>query len=138
MRDLTWRDLELVVEREKRPPYDHLVDGVLPLVYGILLGFVGALLVGALVLFLGFRMSQADGTGLLQICHKTRAKARRQRRPGPANFSCDLTSSESDTAPSSTIPPRPRRRSTGICGFFPGCSFLWRVLGLVRQKPRQA
>ncbi|XP_064156331.1 transmembrane and death domain protein 1-like, partial [Anguilla rostrata] len=134
VRDLTWRDLELVVERQQRPPYNRrLVDGVLPLVYGILLGFVGALLVGVLVLLFALHLSRADG--VLRLSCRSRAKARRQRRPSPGRFSCDVTSSESDAPSSFAAPLRPRRPSRGICGFFPGRGFVQRFWGLVKQKP---
>ncbi|XP_035238116.1 transmembrane and death domain protein 1-like [Anguilla anguilla] len=134
VRDLTWRDLELVVERQQRPPYNRrLVDGVLPLVYGILLGFVGALLVGVLVLLFALHLSRADG--VLRLSCRSRAKARRQRRPSPGRFSCDVTSSESDTLSSYAAPLHPRRPSGGICGFFPGRGFVQRFWGLVKQKP---
>ncbi|XP_061115070.1 transmembrane and death domain protein 1-like [Conger conger] len=126
VRDLTWKDLELVVEREQRPPYSRrLADGVLPLVYGLVLGFTGALLVGALVLFCALHISQAHGSRLFRLCRKNRAK----RRPSPAHFSCDLTSSESDSG----MPLRPRRPSRDTRGFFRG--FLQRIWGLGRQKP---
>lgn len=43
VRDLTRQHLELVVERGRVPPNPRrLLDGVWPLVYGILLGFSGA------------------------------------------------------------------------------------------------
>ncbi|KAJ8370452.1 hypothetical protein SKAU_G00104800 [Synaphobranchus kaupii] len=132
VRDVTWRDLDLVVEREQRPPYNRrFLDGVMPLVYGIILGFVGALLVGALVLFFALHIPHADGARLLQLSRKTRANARRQRRPSPARFSCDMTSSESDTAPSNAT----RRHSREICGFFLRSGFVRRFWSLVRRKP---
>uniref|UniRef100_A0A3B5AWE3 Si:ch211-226m16.3 n=1 Tax=Stegastes partitus TaxID=144197 RepID=A0A3B5AWE3_9TELE len=46
-RDLTWRDLDLVVERPPVPPYQKgALDVALPVLYGFLLGFGGILLAG--------------------------------------------------------------------------------------------
>ena len=53
VRDLTWRDLDLIVERAPVPLYQKgPLDVVLPLLYGILLGFGGTLLAGVSVLLL--------------------------------------------------------------------------------------
>ncbi|XP_062396137.1 transmembrane and death domain protein 1-like [Sardina pilchardus] len=53
LRDLTWQDLELVVERKPVPPNPRgLLDGVWPLAYGLLLGFSSALVMSAVTLLL--------------------------------------------------------------------------------------
>ncbi|XP_040007660.1 transmembrane and death domain protein 1-like [Xiphias gladius] len=62
VRDLTWRDLDLIVERDSVPLYQKgPLDVALPLLYGILLGFGGTLLAGYLILLVGihtFRRNQ--------------------------------------------------------------------------------
>ncbi|KAM9855894.1 transmembrane and death domain protein 1 [Aulostomus maculatus] len=50
--DLTWRDMDLIVERSPVPLYQKgLSDVTLPLLYGILAGFGGILLAGIFILF---------------------------------------------------------------------------------------
>ncbi|XP_029975377.1 transmembrane and death domain protein 1 [Salarias fasciatus] len=47
VRDLTWRDLDLIVQRAAVPPYQKgLLDVVLPLVCGLLAGFGATLVLG--------------------------------------------------------------------------------------------
>uniref|UniRef100_A0A3Q3EZ01 Death domain-containing protein n=1 Tax=Kryptolebias marmoratus TaxID=37003 RepID=A0A3Q3EZ01_KRYMA len=49
--DLTWRDLDLILERAPVPLYSRgPLNVVLPLLYGILLGFGGTLLAGVFLL----------------------------------------------------------------------------------------
>ncbi|XP_041654981.1 transmembrane and death domain protein 1-like [Cheilinus undulatus] len=51
VRDLTWRDMDLIVERAPVPLYQRgPLDVALPLLYGLLLGFGGTLLMGVAVL----------------------------------------------------------------------------------------
>lgn len=51
VRDLTWHDLDLIIERPPALPYQKgPLDGALMLVYGALMGFGGALLLAILVL----------------------------------------------------------------------------------------
>ncbi|XP_076598175.1 transmembrane and death domain protein 1 [Chaetodon auriga] len=60
VRDLTWRDLDLIVERAPVPPYQKgPLDVALPLLYGILLGFGGTLLVGVSILLVVVRVSRS-------------------------------------------------------------------------------
>uniref|UniRef100_A0A3B4TDH9 Si:ch211-226m16.3 n=1 Tax=Seriola dumerili TaxID=41447 RepID=A0A3B4TDH9_SERDU len=57
-RDLTWRDLDLIVERGPVPLYQKgPLDVALPLLYGILLGFGGTLLAGIFILLVIIRIS---------------------------------------------------------------------------------
>ncbi|XP_037539831.1 transmembrane and death domain protein 1-like [Nematolebias whitei] len=57
--DLTWRDLDLVLERAPVPPYPRSpLDVVLPVMYGILLGFGGTLLAGLFLLLVINRSSE--------------------------------------------------------------------------------
>ncbi|XP_029993830.1 transmembrane and death domain protein 1 isoform X2 [Sphaeramia orbicularis] len=64
VRDLTWRDLDLIVERAPVPPYQRgPLDVALPLVYGILLGFGGTFLAGVIFFLLTvciFHRNQRD------------------------------------------------------------------------------
>lgn len=61
VRDLTWQDLELVVERRPVPPNPRgLLDGVWPLAYGLLLGFSVALLVSVATLLLTVHICNSD------------------------------------------------------------------------------
>lgn len=58
-RDLTWHDLDLIVERAPVTLYQRgPLDVFLPLVYGILLGFGGTLLMGIFALFIIIHISQ--------------------------------------------------------------------------------
>nr|XP_046253825.1 transmembrane and death domain protein 1-like [Scatophagus argus] len=51
VKDLTWRDLDLIVERAPVPLYQKgPLDVALPLLYGILLGFGGTFLAGVSIL----------------------------------------------------------------------------------------
>ncbi|KAK2825117.1 hypothetical protein Q7C36_019044 [Tachysurus vachellii] len=64
-RSLSWKHLDLVVEWQPTPPYQHhMMDGVWPLIIGLILGIVGALLLGipTLLLFI-LGLSQCDLPG---------------------------------------------------------------------------
>ncbi|XP_061645660.1 transmembrane and death domain protein 1-like isoform X3 [Phyllopteryx taeniolatus] len=57
--DLTWRDLDLIVERPPVPAYSKgPLDVALPVLYGILLGFGGTLLATVATLFAILRISR--------------------------------------------------------------------------------
>lgn len=57
-RDLSWRDLDLIVERAPVPQYQKgPLDVALPLLYGILLGFGGTLFAGLAVLLVFLHVS---------------------------------------------------------------------------------
>ncbi|XP_051915528.1 transmembrane and death domain protein 1-like [Hippocampus zosterae] len=57
--DLTWRDLDLIVERPPVPAYSTgPLDVALPLLYGILLGFGGTLLAAISTLYIVLRISR--------------------------------------------------------------------------------
>ncbi|KAM8753724.1 transmembrane and death domain protein 1 [Acanthopagrus schlegelii] len=57
-RDLSWRDLDLIVERAPVPRYQKgPLDVALPLLYGILLGFGGTLLAGVALLLVFIHVS---------------------------------------------------------------------------------
>ncbi|XP_024862380.1 transmembrane and death domain protein 1-like [Kryptolebias marmoratus] len=57
--DLTWRDLDLILERAPVPLYSRgPLNVVLPLLYGILLGFGGTLLAGVFLLLVINHSSQ--------------------------------------------------------------------------------
>ncbi|XP_068589747.1 transmembrane and death domain protein 1 [Cebidichthys violaceus] len=59
VRDLTWRDLDLIVERAPVGLYQKgPLDVALPLLYGILLGFGGTLLAGVSILFVVIHISR--------------------------------------------------------------------------------
>lgn len=59
VRDLIWRDLDLIVERAPVPPYQKgPLDVALPLLYGILLGFGGTLLAGVSILLIIIHIKQ--------------------------------------------------------------------------------
>lgn len=61
VRDLTWRDLDLVVERAPVPLYQKgPLDVALPLLYGILLGFGGTLLTGVSILLVVVHISRRN------------------------------------------------------------------------------
>ncbi|XP_029363313.1 transmembrane and death domain protein 1 [Echeneis naucrates] len=60
VRDLTWRDLDLIVERAPVPVYQKgPLDVALPFLYGILLGFGGTLLAGVFILLVIIRFSRS-------------------------------------------------------------------------------
>ncbi|XP_017343554.1 transmembrane and death domain protein 1 [Ictalurus punctatus] len=54
VRSLSWKDLDLVMERQPMPPYQHhMLDGAWPLFHGLILGVCCALLLGIpLLLFI--------------------------------------------------------------------------------------
>lgn len=59
VRHLTWRELDLVIERPPAPPYLRgPLDGAVALLYGLLMGFGSALLVAVSVLLLIARSSR--------------------------------------------------------------------------------
>ncbi|XP_047433870.1 transmembrane and death domain protein 1-like [Mugil cephalus] len=59
VKDLTWRDLDLIVERAPVPLYQKgPLDVVLPLLYGMLLGFGGTLLAGLSLLLVVVHISR--------------------------------------------------------------------------------
>ncbi|XP_044206584.1 transmembrane and death domain protein 1-like isoform X1 [Thunnus albacares] len=61
VRDLTWRDLDLIVERAPVPLYQKgPLDVALPLLYGILLGFGGSLLAGVSILLFIIHISRRN------------------------------------------------------------------------------
>ncbi|KAL4623788.1 hypothetical protein GN956_G18729 [Arapaima gigas] len=61
------KDLELVVLHERLPPYtQHVLSRALPLVYGILLGFVGTILAGVPVVLFVLHISRSDRDKLLR------------------------------------------------------------------------
>nr|XP_019964430.1 PREDICTED: uncharacterized protein LOC109643687 [Paralichthys olivaceus] len=58
VKDLSWRDLDLVVEVGPVPPYlKGPLDVVLPVLYGVLLGFGGSLFVGVSVFLIAIHVS---------------------------------------------------------------------------------
>ncbi|XP_053096682.1 transmembrane and death domain protein 1-like [Pangasianodon hypophthalmus] len=64
VRSLSWKDLDLVVERRPMPPYQrHMLDGAWPLFHGLILGVGGALLVGIPLLLFILRLSLCDLSG---------------------------------------------------------------------------
>lgn len=64
VRDLAWRDLDLILERAPVPVYQKgPLDVALPLLYGILLGFGGTLLVGVAILLIIVRISRRNQRG---------------------------------------------------------------------------
>ncbi|XP_039894079.1 transmembrane and death domain protein 1-like [Simochromis diagramma] len=64
--DLTWRDLDLIVEQVRVPPYQKgPLDVAMPVLYGLLLGFGGTLLIGTALLLVIVHISH----GRLQNCH---------------------------------------------------------------------
>ncbi|XP_049921740.1 transmembrane and death domain protein 1-like [Epinephelus moara] len=66
VRDLSWRDLDLIVERAPVAPYQRgPLDVALPLLYGILLGFGGTLLAGVSILLIIIHISSRTQ----QSCH---------------------------------------------------------------------
>ncbi|TKS76663.1 hypothetical protein D9C73_010753 [Collichthys lucidus] len=70
VRDLTWRDLDLIVERAPVTQYQKgPLDVALPFLYGILLGFGGTLLVGVSILLV-----------VVRISHGTKPKRGRHQR----------------------------------------------------------
>ncbi|XP_041953738.1 transmembrane and death domain protein 1-like [Alosa sapidissima] len=97
LRDLTWRDLELVVERKPVPPNPRgLLDGVWPLAYGLLLGFSSAFVmsVSTLLMLCICNRAQRDSAG----CSKRRKSGHllRDHRDGGLLTSV-VTSSEMAT-----------------------------------------
>ncbi|XP_066529484.1 transmembrane and death domain protein 1-like isoform X2 [Hoplias malabaricus] len=52
VRNLSWKDLNLVVERQQTPYQHNMLDGAWPLLYGLIFGFLGALLIGVPFLLL--------------------------------------------------------------------------------------
>ncbi|XP_058486586.1 transmembrane and death domain protein 1-like [Solea solea] len=66
VRDLSWRDLDLIVERAPVPPYmKGPMDVFLPVLYGFMMGFTGTLFVGVLIFIIVSRK---------QLSHQPRVK----------------------------------------------------------------
>lgn len=52
VRDLTWKDLDLIVERAQVPQYQKgPMDVITPVLYGLMLGFGGTLIAGVSIFF---------------------------------------------------------------------------------------
>ncbi|XP_049342438.1 transmembrane and death domain protein 1-like isoform X2 [Astyanax mexicanus] len=63
VRSLSWKDLDLVVERQLVPPYRRqFLDGAWPLLYGLIFGFVAALGVGLPVMLFTMRICLGSQT----------------------------------------------------------------------------
>ncbi|XP_028849809.1 transmembrane and death domain protein 1 isoform X2 [Denticeps clupeoides] len=61
LRDLVWKDLDLVIEIESMPPYPwKMLDVMWPVVFGIFLGFAGAFLLFMPVLFFATCVCHSD------------------------------------------------------------------------------
>ncbi|XP_029282328.1 transmembrane and death domain protein 1 [Cottoperca gobio] len=72
VRDLTWRDLDLIVERAPVDEYQKgPLDVALPLLYGILLGFGGTLLLGVSVLVIIIHFSCRNQQRLPRVTSST-------------------------------------------------------------------
>ncbi|KAJ8016884.1 hypothetical protein DPEC_G00011980 [Dallia pectoralis] len=70
--DLKWSDFELVLERSPVQPYQRrLMNDVWPLVYGVLLGFTGALAIAVPVLLFLLHISQGDHRKLISHTDQT-------------------------------------------------------------------
>ncbi|XP_018921198.1 transmembrane and death domain protein 1-like [Cyprinus carpio] len=99
-KEFTWKDVDLVVKRQPVPPYQpHLLDRVWPLLYGLLLGFAGAVLISVAVLLISIYVSHGN---------RTKSKAKYQRRRCP--LLSVVTSSEI------RHPEDTRRQSNGCSG----------------------
>ncbi|KAL7864358.1 hypothetical protein AOLI_G00157780 [Acnodon oligacanthus] len=92
---LSWKKLDLVVERKMVPPYQHhLLDRVWPLLYGLIFGFVGALLVSMLVLLFTIHVCLCDQQKSLHLsCPSWTWHQRHHRHNSSSNFTA-VTSSE--------------------------------------------
>ncbi|KAM9342412.1 transmembrane and death domain protein 1 [Pholidichthys leucotaenia] len=76
VKDLTWRDLDLNVKRGPVPLYPKgPMSVVLPLVYGILLGFGGTLLAGVFLFLIAVRISSR---GQQSHHHRVASSSRRE------------------------------------------------------------
>ncbi|XP_069560275.1 transmembrane and death domain protein 1 [Brachyistius frenatus] len=91
-RDLTWRDLDLIVVRTPVPAYQKgILDVALPLLYGLLLGFGGTLFGGGVLLLIFLHVSRKRP----QSCHR-------------GDDGCEVTAS----TPSHYPPPPPPHSHT--------------------------
>ncbi|XP_050952752.1 transmembrane and death domain protein 1 [Labeo rohita] len=62
-KQFTWKDMDLVVRRQPVPSFQpHLLDRVWPLLYGLLLGFAGSLLISVAVLLISIYVSHGNRT----------------------------------------------------------------------------
>ncbi|KAA0707274.1 hypothetical protein E1301_Tti002595 [Triplophysa tibetana] len=67
---LTWKDVDLEVKRHPAPPSQHqLQDTVWHLLYGLFLGFAGALLMSVSVLLISIYMSRGNKTNYKTTHH---------------------------------------------------------------------
>ncbi|XP_015198180.1 transmembrane and death domain protein 1 isoform X4 [Lepisosteus oculatus] len=65
--ELSWSDLDLVIQREQLPPYSRrFLEGVWPLIAGVFLGFIGAFLIGGVTLLFSIHISKRDFEELLK------------------------------------------------------------------------
>lgn len=61
VKDLSWRDLDLIVERGPVPLYQKgPLDVIMPVLYGLLLGFGGTFFTGLLILLALVHISNRD------------------------------------------------------------------------------
>ncbi|KTF76246.1 hypothetical protein cypCar_00024608 [Cyprinus carpio] len=75
VKGFTWKDVDLVVKRQPVPPYQpHLLDRLWPVIYGLLLGLAGALLISVVVLLISIYVSHGNRT-------KSKAKHQPHRCP---------------------------------------------------------
>ncbi|XP_030076784.1 uncharacterized protein C12orf81-like isoform X3 [Microcaecilia unicolor] len=61
VKDVAWEDWELIIEREKLPPYDRsLLEWAKPVAFGIVFGFLGATVLAAAVLHITIWLTKWD------------------------------------------------------------------------------
>ncbi|XP_066559741.1 transmembrane and death domain protein 1 [Amia ocellicauda] len=118
--EMSWSDMELIVEREQLPPYSkQLRDGLKPLFYGIILGFTGAFLLGGVIVLFALHISERDCRELLQLSIHSEGR-RRRCRSSQTRFIDTLYSSDSDYLSRDNTPLRHKKSSTkDFHGFFP-------------------
>ncbi|XP_076840417.1 transmembrane and death domain protein 1 [Brachyhypopomus gauderio] len=108
VRALTWKDLDLVVERYPVPPYKRrLLDGAWPLLSGLLLGFGGAFFVGVVILLVTIRISLHDQHEVPRLSARPKHKAQTRRhhgRRGPRDSSTLGVSAEESPVQQTTSP----------------------------------
>ncbi|XP_069798423.1 transmembrane and death domain protein 1 isoform X3 [Narcine bancroftii] len=79
--EINWDELELIVEKEKLPPYPKkLTEGLRTVLWGVMFGFVGSILLGTISLYFIIRITEKD---CLAITHRSSPPRHIARRGKP-------------------------------------------------------
>ncbi|XP_005987725.1 transmembrane and death domain protein 1-like isoform X1 [Latimeria chalumnae] len=81
LQDINWDELELIIERETLPPYSRKIsDGLKPLLYGILLGFLGSTVAGSIIVYFTIWITEKDFGEIMQRTCVIKGRRRKRQK----------------------------------------------------------